>query len=257
MVALVRNEQCFARRAGRVYERAIVLRVNKATARVQYADKEVRTVPFAHMWKQKKKKKSPHKSQFFKPTSDKYTPRAAKRCVAHMRRLVDVQSVCYGHGFKKGDYYRMLTDDNVRSNILCIFNDNVHQWVEHGAHPTAPQHAGGGNACARPWQHLGHAIGMPTGPFASLSDVHIVSFAGEPPAPHTAKAIIDEATLRIVRTLAQHSEKDTVYFSVDTPDSHKIGLAIFRDLVGDDVVDYISAKIYDIPRQVRLARLAM
>jgi hypothetical protein len=253
MVAVVPNEQCLALRAGTVYERATVLRVNKATARVQYHTKEVRTVPFAHLWKQKKKK-SNRTSRFFKSTSDKYIPRSRAQRFAHARRLV-VQPVCFGHGFKRGDYYQMLTDNDVRPSSLCIFNDNTRQWADHGAHPTAPQDAGGGNACARPWQHLGHSIGMPTGPFSNLSEVNIVSLAGEPAAPHTAKAIIDEASLRIVRTLAQHTEKDTVYYSVDTPDSRQIGLNIFRGMVGDDVVDYISDKIHDIPRQVRLARL--
>ena len=39
-----------------------------------------------------------------------------------------------------------------------------------------------------------HAIGMPTGPFRSLDEVHLVQFANEDaPLPHTAKEIVHEA----------------------------------------------------------------
>ena len=97
---------------------------------------------------------------------------------------------------------------------------------------------------------------MPTGPFASLGETYNVSFAGEEKMIRTAKDIIDEAINRIVRLLVKHPEKETIFYSVDTPTSNKIGLAIFRDAVGADVVDYITAKITEIPRLVRLARFA-
>ena len=138
--------------------------------------------------------------------------------------------------------------------MLCIFNDNTDAWERHGMCPDEPQGMGGGNACARPWQHRGDSIGMPTGPFANLAETRHVTFAGEPASPHTAKEIIDEATQRIVRLLVQHPAKDTIFYSVDSPDSTKIGLAIFRGCVGDDVVEYITKKIADLPRAVRLAR---
>ena len=93
MAAVVAKEQCLALRAGSAYERVTVLNVNKGTARVQYADKEVRTVPFAHLWKQKKKK-SKRASRFFKPTSDKYVPRTRAQRFAHTRRLA-VEPVCF------------------------------------------------------------------------------------------------------------------------------------------------------------------
>ena len=73
---------------------------------------------------------------------------------------------------------------------------------------------------------------------------------------HTAKEIIDEAIKRIVRLLVKHPEKEAIY-SVDTLTSNKIGLAIFRHAVGDDVVDYITAEILELPRLVRLARLGL
>lgn len=255
MAALRVHEVCLALRAGVAYEQVTVLAVNKKTARVRYPDKSIHTVPFAHIWKQKRKK-SKRTSRFCKATGDKYIPRSrAQRGLALARNLV-VTPVCYGHGFKNGDFHRMLSDPATRDRTLCIFNDNTHQWARHGRYPTSPQGAGGGNACARPWQHLEHSIGMPTGPFADLEETHITSLAGEPDAAYTAKEIIDAATNRIVRLLVKHPEKETVYFSVDTPDSRKIGLAIFRDSVGDDVVDYISANIHDLPRLVRMTRRA-
>eukprot|EP00966_Prymnesium_polylepis_P271413 6270994-Prymnesium_polylepis.2 len=151
----------------------------------------------------------------------------------------------------------MLSDNFWKNVILCIFNDNTQQWEKHGATPNAFQGAGGGNACARPWQHLEDAIGMPTGPFASLEETRVISFSGEPATTHTAKEILDEAAQRIVRLLVKHPEKETVYYSVDEPQSKKIGLRIFAGMVGDDVVDYITEKIIDLPRRVRLARLAL
>jgi hypothetical protein len=247
------KEQCLALRAGVVYEHVTVMKVNKTTARVKYPDKTEASIPLPHLWKQKKKRNK-KTSRFSKPAGDKYTPRPRDQRFALARRIA-VKPVCFGHGFMDGDYFRMLSDQAFCQSSLCIFNDNTPQWERHGSHPTVQQGPGGGNACARPWQHIGHAIGMPTGPFRNLTEVHHVSFAGEPAAPHTAKEIIDEATKRIVHLCVQHPEKETIYFSVDTPDSVKIGLAIFRHAVGDDVVDYISAELANIPRQVRLARL--
>jgi len=256
MVTVRVNERCLALNKSVAYEFATVLKVNKASARVRYPTGEERTIPLSHLWKQKKKK-STTTSQFCKTNKgEKYIARSRSQRFALTRRLV-VQSVCFGHGFMRGDFQSILSNDDVRKKTLCIFNDNTHQWEWHGAHPKDLQHAGGGNACARPWQHLEDAIGMPTGPFATLLETHNVSFAGESAVMHTAKEIIDEAVQRILRLLVKHPEKETIHYSVDTPTSDKIGLAIFRHAVGDDVVDYITEKIHELPRRVRLARLAL
>lgn len=252
MVTVSVNERCLALNNGVVYSYATVLKVNKTTARVRYPKGDEKTIPLSHLWKQKKKK-SARTSRFCKTKDDKYTPRSRSERFALARRVA-VHAVCFGHGFMGGDFHRILTNDIARKESLCIFNDNTHQWEYHGANPTEHQHAGGGNACARPWQHMEDAIGMPTGPYASLTETHSVSFAGEEKTIHTAKEIIDEAMKRIVRLLVNHPEKETIYYSVDTPASNKIGLAIFRHAVGDDVVDYITDKIIELPRLVRLAR---
>ena len=95
---------------------------------------------------------------------------------------------------------------------------------------------------------------MPTWPFQSLDQVDHVQFANElARQPHTAKEIVHEAYNRTIRLLLDHPEKDTVYYSVnptDPPGSTKIGLAIFADMVGADVVDEISSLIQKIPSGV-------
>ena len=65
------------------------------------------TVPFARLWKPKKKKAA-RTSPFFKSGTkdDKYVPRPRTQRFALSRRLsVHVQPVCYGHGFKGGNFY--------------------------------------------------------------------------------------------------------------------------------------------------------
>ena len=245
MVTVCVNERCLTLKNGVAYEYATILKVNKTTERVRYPNGNDNTIPLGHIWKQKKKK-SGRTSRFCKPKDDKYIPRSRSQRFALTRRVA-VQAVCFGHGFMGGDFHRILINDSARKESLCIFNDNTHQWEYHGAHPTEFQYAGGGNAVARPWQHLDDAIGMPTGPFASLTETHDVSFAGEEKMIHTAKEIIDEAIKRIVCLLVKHPEKETIFYSVDNPASKKIGLAIFRHAVGDDVVDYITDKMSRSP----------
>ncbi|QDZ22550.1 hypothetical protein HOP50_08g50930 [Chloropicon primus] len=169
---------------------------------------------------------------------------------------VAVHAVRYGTGPYNGDYYAMLQVSSFRDTGLFIFNDNLGQWGSAGQWPDVPQPAGGGNACARPWQHTGaggHSMGLCTGPFATLDEVHTVSLHGEPPAPHTAREIILAGQERIVRRLRAHPEKKNVYFCVDPaspPASREIGLAIFRGMVGDDVVALLSRVIAEIPSKM-------
>lgn len=244
------NERCFAWNAERGYEAAVVLKVYKNKALVEYASGNRSTVPFGYIWKRKstgKRFKSARgDSKYFKRQCDQRYARCGRRLAA--------VGVCFGHGLFGGDYGRMLANSDVRTSSFFIFNDNIGQWEAHGADPACLQFAGGGNAIARPWQHVEDSAGMPTG-FANLEETHHVSFAGEPKAMHTAKEIIDEATNRIVRVLVKHPKKETIYYCVDAVDSTKIGLSIFRYCTGDDVVEYITAKILALPRLVRLARL--
>ena len=139
-----------------------------------------------------------------------------------------------------------------------MFNDNCNQWEYAGLNPTHRQMAGLGNACARPFEPDGHAVGLPTGPFGSLNERHMIRFPGDDgPVSRTAKDIIDEAIARTTRLFVANSDKDTLYYSID-PEAAvgdlRIGLAIFKDMVGDDVVDYITKGIHEIPSKVHSAR---
>jgi hypothetical protein len=257
MVTVRVNERCLALNNGIAYAPVTIMKVNKTTARVQYPKGEERTIPLGHVWKQKKKKKNVRTSLFCKNNDNKYTPRSRSERFALSRRIA-VHPLCFGHGFMGGDFRRILMNSPARYKSLCIFNDNTPQWEWHGMFPTECQGAGGGNACARPWQSKEDAIGIPTGPFGSLTDTYTISFGiGNERMHHTAKEIIDEAIKRIVQVLVKHPEKEAIYYSVDNPTSNKIGLAIFSGVVGDDVVDYITQRIIELPRLVRLARLGL
>ena len=182
----------------------------------------------------------------------KYNP---PRRLARYRRPIAVVPTCFAHGQTMGDFGRMLKNPTIRRFSVCMFNDNVKQWEFAGWWPKTPQAAGGGNAIARPYECTGDAIGMPTGPFGALDEVHAVGFADEMKGTtHVAREIIDEAFKRVVRLFLDRPEKDTLYFSANAPGSTTIGLGIFAGAVGDDVVRYISEKIQEIPAAVTAAR---
>ena len=262
MASLRVHEPCLALR-GAKYEPATVLRLNKKTISIRYAsDKLVATVSPDKLWKCKRSK-AKRTSQFFSTASnDKYVPvPRAQRMEARaqkelLQRQIVVHAVRYGSGPYNGDYYAMLQAPAFREAGLFIFNDNTRQWELAGLEPDERQGAGGGNACARPWQHTGaggHSIGLCTGPFATLDETHHISLHGEPPAAHTAREIILAGQERIVRRLRAHPEKKNVYFCVDPtspPGSREIGLAIFRGMVGDDVIALLSRVIAEIPQLV-------
>ena len=174
-------------------------------------------------------------------------------------RKVHVLPVRFQYGKTYGDFGLMLRDDLYKKHGVMLYNDNWEDWEAFGMNPTRPMHPGGGNACARPMQHLGHSIGMPTGPFHSLEQRITLQFSPQQARKEvSAKEVIDEAILRIVRLFLENKDKDTLYFSVnpnDPPGSRRIGLAIFAGMVGSDVVDYISSKIDEIPSLVQKARV--
>ena len=69
----------------------------------------------------------------------------------------------------------------------------------------------------------------------------------------TAKQIIDRAFVQIRDLFVSRHDKTILYYSAED-DSDKIGLRIFAGMVGDDVVDYITQKLKEIPEEVRKAR---
>ena len=185
------------------------------------------------------------KDCFGKSNDVLYTARKGR-----FRRRVAVIPTRYRAGEEFGNFKPMLFGPNKDKykNAVCGFNDNGHEWglanPQDNTTFLAPWNhsAGGGNACARPAQLWGDAIGIPTGPFQNLNQP-IHTACGEVPAGSTARDVIDAAFVRIIKLFCNNPNKDILYYSVnstDPPDSLRIGLAIFAGAVGDDVIDYIT-----------------
>jgi len=242
---------------------AEVVRVNKKSAQVRMnlRAKEyiTTTVPNNRIWKCKKHalRARPRQDSFGGGKADCVL--STKRMCRH-RKLVEVVPTFFDPTQVQvmGNFPRMLANANIRSNSVCCFNDNTNQWEFAGLHPTTPQGAGGGNAQARPWEYLGDAIGIPTGPYASLTEMKYVQFAGEDSRSlRSAKEIIDEAFNRVVRKQLANPDKTIFYYSADEADpaGKRVGLGIFRHSVGDDVVTYITDKFSNLPYAIQKARV--
>ena len=246
MVTLRVDEQCRALRDGK-YALATVVRMNKKTGLVRFNDGEQMTLPLKSLWKQKIKRHKSFRCDTYKP----------HKRLGRFRRPIAIVPTRFTPGQTLGDFRAMLGESKYRTFGVFLFNDNAEQWEEAGLHPFEPQGAGGGNAVARRVQHLGDAIGMPTGPFASLDQTRRIRLSPNEPVSkeHSAKEIIDEAFNRTVRFFLDHPEKDTLYYSVNpVGTSTNIGLGIFAGRVGNDVVEEITRKIYEIPAAVTAAR---
>lgn len=237
-------------------ELASVMRNNKTTVRVRFENGSEKTVPFSdvQLVKVKSLHKNAKRSNFDKSSDCKYKP---------YKRVAPKPSIAptrfQGFNKKWGNFHYMLQDKELRERTICIFNDNLHQWEYAGNHPDTQQNSGGGNACARPYEVSGHSIGICTGPFDNLNSTYFVQFPGEAgKTSKTAKEIINENIMRIVRLCLARPEKTILFFSVnpdDPPDSTRLGLAIFAGSVGSDVIDYISMRLQQIPEMVKFCRL--
>ncbi len=248
MATLRVDEQCRALRDGK-YALATVVRMNKKTGLVCFNDGKQMTLPLHALWKQKIKRHTSFRCDTYKP----------HKRLGRFRRPIAIVPTRFTPGQTLGDFRAMLGESKYRTFGVFLFNDNARQWEIAGLHPSEPQSAGGGNAVARTVQHLGDAIGMPTGPFASLDQNWNIRLSPDESVSkeHSAKEIIDEAFNRTVRFFLDHPEKDTLYYSVNpsAPSTcTEIGLGIFANLVGRDVVEEITKKIYEIPAAVTVAR---
>jgi hypothetical protein len=235
-----------------------VLSVNKnnKTAKVSYMRSGpafAMNVPFDRIWKCKKP--AIRKDSFGGGKADCVL--STKRMDRH-RKLVEVVPTFFHPTQVMGNFGLMLRDVNIRANSVCLFNDNHGQWMYAGTNPKTPQYAGGGNAVARPWEYLGDAIGIPTGPYASLTQMMVVQFSGEEISSlRSVKEIIDEAFNRVVRKQLANPDKTTFYYSADPndPDGKRLGMGIFAGSVGDDVIKCITDKLADLPRAIQKARV--
>ena len=228
------------------------VRVNAKSVRAMLASGTTITVPFTSV--QIAKKKS---------MSRAHIPKADVCCTTKRLgrfRRIHVVPTRFSPSRTLGNFGAMLASEEYKASGVCMFNDNTGQFEFFGLNPSVEQSAGGGNAIARTMQHLGHSIGMPTGPFHSLTQqVSLRLRSDDAIQQHSAKAIIDEAICRIVRLFLSNDAKDTLYYSVnpnDPENSRRLGLAIFAGAVGDDVVDYISDQLQQIPALVQKYRVS-
>jgi hypothetical protein len=246
------NEICRVLVNGK-YVKGVCLYENKTkpSARFRIDGKE-RTVLLKDVWKMKKTTTSAKKKKgnVGCRSVEKLPTRRGR-----FRRPVTVVPVRFQYGQTNGDFSLMLHDVNYKIDGVMCFNDNDWQW-QRFLNTGEPDLAGGGNACARPWQHQGHSIGVPTGPYGALDEIrHNVRFPEDGTLDRTAKQIIDRAFVQIRDLFVSRTDKEVLYYSAED-NTDKIGLRIFAGRVGDDVVDYITQKFKEIPEEVRKARFA-
>ena len=161
---------------------------------------------------------------------------------------IQVVPLRFGTGLFDGNFKNVLKDDYHRHISLCAYNDNAEQFEHHGCNPGKPMGPGGGNACSRPFQHLGHAIGIPTGPFRSLNQKCPMKLANSSVVQYlSAKTILDIAFNRIMELLLANPDKKVVYYSAEN-ENDNIGLGIFAGSVGIDVVEQITKKLKNLPK---------
>lgn len=170
-----------------------------------------------------------------------------KYIINRMSKTITIIPTKFKPGETYGDFSKMCADPTY-SNAICLFNDNHQEWLL--ADPNSQSFndpynhlAGGGNAACRPFQITGDSIGIPTGPYRSLDQIVKLADGNRV----NAKTIIDMACKRIIDLFLKLPNKNTLYYSVNSLDSKKIGLGIFNGIVGDDVVNYITKSIHDIP----------
>lgn len=170
-----------------------------------------------------------------------------KYIINKMSKTITITPTQFKPGVIYGDFSKMCVDPKY-SNAICLFNDNHQEWLL--ADPNSESFndpnnhlAGGGNAACRPFQIIGDSIGIPTGPYQSLHQVVKLTDGTKV----NVKTIIDMACKRIVDLFLKLPHKHTLYYSVNNLNSKTIGLGIFNGIVGDDVVNYITQSIHDIP----------
>ena len=164
-----------------------------------------------------------------------------------------VETCRFEYGVVHGDFVEMVKAPQYANGVF-MFNDNHGQFLD--ANPNKPDfHApynhvsGGGNARVRPYQATGDAIGMPTGPYQSLEQIVEDST--------TAQDMVHEACYRTIDLFLKRPDKEVLYYSINplAPEgSIRLGLSIFAGHVGDDVIDYESDCIQNIPLMIEYKR---
>ena len=148
----------------------------------------------------------------------------------------EVRAVLFKGPKQHGDFNYMLTRDKYK-NTLFLISENIKDMLY-------SEDPGGGTAQLR-LQCYGHvadgerpaAAGIPTG---------WCSAGGFPAMNAQVKFAID---LSFERILVQLSTWDYEYilYSCDSDDHGLLGAGLFRTTLGEDVVQYISTKIHNLP----------
>lgn len=238
------------------YETVVCIATNKKkdTIEVRAANGSTRHVALSDVWKKKVGKK---KGNVGCMHLEKLPTRNGR-----YRRRVTVQPTYFNrHPPGNGNFSLMLKMPRYQLDGVMGFNDNLRQFLRF-LNTRAEDFAGGGNACARPYQHIGDSIGVPTGPFTSLDEEHVVMFPEDTDERRaTSKEIIDRAFVQIHELFLARPDKTVLYYSADhtneeDPNTKRIGLGIFANMVGDDVITYITKKLHEVPDDVQKARFA-
>ena len=146
---------------------------------------------------------------------------------------------------KHGDFSYMITRDKYKDTLFLI-SENINDMLY-------SDDVGGGTAQLR-LHCYGHvenderpaAAGIPTG---------WTTAGGFPAMNAQVKFAID---LSFERILVQLSTWDYEYilYSCDTDDHGLLGAGLFRTTLGEDVVEYISDKIHNLPHELEQRKKA-
>lgn len=214
---------------------------NNKQATIRIGNEEMK-VNLQDVWMKKRVRSKRHSK-----ASEVYIPRKLR-----YRKMVEVNPISFVGSNQPGDFLWMIESGKYPDAVM-LFNDNHEQWEE--ANPASPYFhdprthmRGGGNAAVRPFQRHKHAIGMPTGPYKSLKELK--TYEGK---EMTVKDIIVIAFHRIIDLFMERLDKDILYFSAD-PVTGKLGLGIFQNLVGKDVIDFISDQLPHLGRMIQYTR---
>jgi hypothetical protein len=152
-------------------------------------------------------------------------------------RTITVLPVLFKGRKKDGDFKYMVGRPE-HANSLFMVAENYRDMI-------LSTEDGGGTAALRtktwPTAKSPCAVGIPTGwsqetgGFISLLPI--------------VKTLVDLSINRVIAHLIENPNVNKIIYSADSADDSKIGVGIFKKTLHDDVRDYISSAIHDIPRR--------
>lgn len=141
-------------------------------------------------------------------------------------------------GRKKDGDFKYMAGRPEHANSVFIVAENYRDML-------LSTEDGGGTAALRtktwPISNAPCAVGIPTGwsqetgGFVSLLPV--------------VKTLVDLSIKRVLAHLIENPHVNKIIYSADSTDDSKLGVGIFKTTLSDDVRNYISSAIHDIPRR--------